>query len=123
MLIIREFVEDVHITSEVTNNVVDKSVKSSTPALDKIYVHKESISDVQDALVESSTLIPDDIEVLEDETSDFEHVLMESNIPVQVVGYSLAIPMIENGIEHETVDTNVITFNKKLELSSRLWFM
>ena len=47
-------VEDVHIPSVVTSDVVDELIKSSTPALDEIHVHEEIISNVQDALVESS---------------------------------------------------------------------
>jgi len=44
-------VDDVHIPSEITNDV-DELVKSSILALDKTHIHEESISDVQDALVE-----------------------------------------------------------------------
>ena len=42
---------------------------------------------------------------------------MESSIPVQVARYSLAIRMIEDKIEHETVDSRIITFNKPSEFS------
>ena len=35
-------VEDVHIPSEVTNDV-DELVKSSTPTLDETHIHVESI--------------------------------------------------------------------------------
>ena len=38
-------------------------------------------------------------------------------MPVHVARYSLIIPMIENGIEHETIDTSVITSNKSSEFS------
>ena len=47
-------VEDVHIHSEVTSDVVDDLIKYNTPTLDEIHVHEESISEDQDALVESS---------------------------------------------------------------------
>lgn len=79
------FVEDVQFPSEVT-------------------------SVVEDTLVECSTPIPND----EDDTSNFKHVLVESSMPVQVVGYSLSTPMVEEGIEHEIVVTNVIS-SKPLE--------
>ena len=49
--------KDVHIPFEVTSDV-DELIKSSTPALNKIYVHKVSINDVQNALLEFS--IPSD---------------------------------------------------------------
>ena len=65
-------VENVYIPFEITTDVVDGSVKSSTHALDEIFVHKESISDVKDTLVESTTTIPDDIDISDDDTSDFE---------------------------------------------------
>ena len=42
---------------------------------------------------------------------------MESSIHVQVAKYSLAIPMIEDEIEHETVDTSVVTCSNPLEFS------
>ena len=77
----------------------------------------ESISDVHDALVESSTSIPDDIDVSEDDTSDFEYVLVESSMLVQVARYSLVIPMIEVGLERETVDTSAVASSKPFEFS------
>jgi len=76
-------VKDVHILSEVTSDV-NELIKSSTPALDEIYVHEESISDVQDALVESST-------------------------PSHNIRCSLSIPMIEEEIKHEIIVTSVDT--------------
>ena len=51
-----------------------------------------------------STHALDDIDVLEDDISDFECVLVESSMPIQVARYSLAILMIEDGIEVVTVD-------------------
>ena len=36
-------------------------------------------------------------------------------MPVQVVRYSLVIPMIEDRIEHETFDTSVVTSSKPSE--------
>jgi len=36
---------------------------------------------------------------------------------VQVAGHSFVIPMIEDGIEHETVDTSIITSSKPSEFS------
>ena len=83
-------IEDVHISSEVTSDVVDELVKSNIPKLNKTRVHEENVSDIQDALVEPSTLIPDDTDVSEDDTSAFEHILMGSNMPVHVARYSLA---------------------------------
>ena len=83
-------VEDVHISSELTNDVIDDLVKSSMLTLDETHVHEENISDVQDTLVESSTYIPDDIDVLEDDTSDFKHVLVESSSPYRLLGIHLS---------------------------------
>ena len=48
-------IEDVHIPSEVTNDVDDEIVKSSTPALNDTHVHEKIISDIQGALVKVST--------------------------------------------------------------------
>jgi len=76
-------VEYVHIPSEVTSNVVDELLKSSTPTFD-IHVPEESINDVQDALVESSTLS-------------------------HSVRCSLSTPTIEEKIEHKMVTTSVDT--------------
>ena len=39
------FVEDVHITSEVTSDV-DELVKSSAPTLEETHIHEENINDV-----------------------------------------------------------------------------
>ena len=39
-------------------------------------------------------------------------MLVESNVSVQVARYSLATPMIEDNIEHETVATIVVTSSK-----------
>ena len=50
-----KIVEDVHFPFEVTSDIVDELVKTSTPILDETHVHEENISDVQDVLVESST--------------------------------------------------------------------
>jgi len=68
-------VANVHIPSEVTNDV-DKLVKSSTPALEETHVHEESISDVQDALVKSSTSARDETNVHEENISDVHDVLV-----------------------------------------------
>jgi len=76
-------VEDVHIPSEATSDIVDELLKSSTPTLDGIHVHEESISDIQDALIESDT-------------------------PSHDVRCSLSTPTIDE-IEHEIVTTSVDT--------------
>ena len=65
-----KIVEDVHILSEITINVVDDLIKSNTPIVDEIHIHEESVNDVQNALVESSTHIPDDIDISEDDSND-----------------------------------------------------
>jgi len=39
-------------------------------------------------------------------------------MPVHVSRYALATPMIEDGIEHETVDTSVVTSSKPSESRS-----
>jgi len=41
---------------------------------------------------------------MSDDTSDSEHVIVESNMFVHFSRYSLATPMIEDGIEYETID-------------------
>ena len=109
-------IEDVHSPSEVTSNV-DDLIESNTLTLNEIHVNEENISDVQDALVESSSPICYDIDVSEDNTSDLEHVLVESSMPVQIARYSLVIPMIEIGIEHETDDTSINTSSNPSEFS------
>ena len=50
-------VEDVHISSEISSDIVDELIKSSITALDEINVHDESISDVHDEIVESSNTL------------------------------------------------------------------
>ena len=42
---------------------------------------------------------------------------MESSLPIQFAGYSLVILMIENGTEHEIVDTSVVSSSKPSEFS------
>ena len=66
-------VEDVYVPFKITS-VDDTLVDSSTPILDEFHVSSEGTSDVVDVLVGSSTPIPDDIYVHEDDTSDSEHV-------------------------------------------------
>jgi len=44
-------------------------------------------------------------------------VLVESSLSVHVARYSLAIPIIKDEIEHETVDISVDTSSKPSELS------
>ena len=112
-----KIVENVCIPSVVASDVVDELVKTSTPTLDETHVYEESFRNIQDALVESRTLIHDDIDVSEDDTSDFEHVLVKFTMSVQVARFSLAIPMIEDEIENETVDTSVVTSSKPYEFS------
>ena len=65
--------------------------------------------------MESSTPIRKDIYIHEDDTSNSEHVLVESSMPVQVTRYSLVTPVIEDGIEYETVTTSVVTSSESLE--------
>jgi len=50
-------VEDVHIFSEISSDIVDELIKSSITALDEINVHDESIIDVHDEIVESSNTL------------------------------------------------------------------
>ena len=68
-------------------------------------------------MLHSYTPILDDIDVSENDTSDSEYVLVESSMPIQVARYSLFIPMIEDGIKLDTVDSNTITSNKSSEFS------
>ena len=42
---------------------------------------------------------------------------MKSSMSVEIAKYSLIIPMIEDEIEHETVDTSVVISSKPSELS------
>jgi len=69
-----KIIEDVHISSQVTNDV-DELVKSSTPVLDETHVHEESISDVQNTLVKSSTPALDEIHTHEESTSAVQDTL------------------------------------------------
>jgi len=65
--------------------------------------------------VRFSTLIPDDIYIHENDTNDYEHVLVKSSVSMQIARYSLATPMIEDMIEHETVATSVIASSEPSE--------
>ena len=108
-------VENVYVLSDITSVVENTLVNSTTLNLDEVHVSSEGTSDVVDVLMESSTLILDDIYIHEEDTSDFEHVLVESRMHVQVARHSLATAMIEDGIEHETVATSIVTSSKPLE--------
>ena len=108
-------VEAVHIPSEVTND--NDLIESSRLTIDEIHVYEENISNIHDALVEFSSPIYDDIDISEDDTSDLEHELIESSMLIRVVRYSLVIPMIEDGIENETINTSIITSSKLSEFS------
>jgi len=68
-----------------------------------------------DVLVKSITLILDDVYVHEDNISDFEYDLVEPSITIHIARNSLATPMIEDMIEHKTVDTSVFTSSKLSE--------
>ena len=57
----------------------------------------------------------DDTDVSKDDTSDSGHILVEPGMPIQVARYSLSISIIEDIIEHEAVDTSVVTSNKPSE--------
>jgi len=46
ILIIGGIVEDVHIPSEVTSNIVDELVKCIIPTFDETHVQEEGINDV-----------------------------------------------------------------------------
>ena len=68
------------------------------------------------------TPIPDDINALEDDTA-FEHVLVESRMSVQLTRYLLIIFTVEDGIEHGTVDTSVVTSSKPSEMQIVLMWL
>jgi len=42
---------------------------------------------------------------------------VESNVPVQVARCSLVIPVIEDKIEYDTIDTRIVTSSKTSEVS------
>ena len=110
-------VEDVHMPFEVINDVVDDLVKSSAPAFDETHVHEERNNDIRYALVESSTSIPNDIDVSKYDTSNLEYILVEYSMSVQVARYSLALSMIEVGIELGIIDISFVTSDKLSEFS------
>ena len=83
--------------------------------LDEVHVSSESTSDVVDTLAESSTSIPNDIYIHEDDISDSEYALVKYSMSEQVARCSLVIPIIEDEIEYEIVATSVITSSKSLE--------
>ena len=57
-------IDDIHILSGVTSDVVDELVKSNAPTIDETHVHEKSISDVQDELVKYCTPALDETHVL-----------------------------------------------------------
>ena len=56
-------VEDVYIPFEITSVAEDILVDLSIPILDEVHVSSEGTTDIVDALVESSITIPNDIYV------------------------------------------------------------
>jgi len=98
-----------HVNIVLCDDVDDSKV------VEDVCVPSEITSDVVNALVESSTPIPSDIYVHEDDTSESEYVLVESSMLIQV---ALATPMIGNKIKHEIIATSVVTFSKPSESSS-----
>ena len=82
----------------------------------------EDTSEVVDAIVESGT--PLDIDAYAHDIIEFAPELAKSSVSNQISRYSFATPLIENNIEHETVDFNVlhlVDHPSFLVLSMILW--
>ena len=60
-----------------------------------------------DAMVESGITLTVDDHI--HDTSDFALELVEFSVSSQIFRYSFVTPLIENGIDHETVDPSIIT--------------
>jgi len=60
-----------------------------------------------DVIVESGITLTVDDHI--HDTSDFARELVESSVSSQFFRYSFVTPLIENGIDHETVDPTIVT--------------
>ena len=83
-------------------------------------VLSEITSVVEDTLVDFDTSIIDEVHASSECTSDSKYKLVESSIPIQIVKYSLPTPMLDDGIESETIASSIITSSKPSIPSCRL---
>ena len=81
--------------------------------LDEGYASYEGTSEVVNAIVKYSTPLTVAAHVYD--ISDSASELVESSVSSQIFRYSYATPSIEDEIDHETVDSSVVTSSGPLE--------
>ena len=103
-------VEDIHVLSKTTSIIENISVNFDTPIHDDGHASYESNGAVVEAIVESGTPLIVDTHV--HDTSDFVPELVESSISSKIFRYSFVTPLIEDEMNHKTVDSSVVTSSK-----------
>ena len=89
------------------------SVGSDTSIIEEGHASYEGTSELVDAIVESDTSL--DVDAYAHDISESAPELAESSVSSQISRYSFATPLINDDIEHETVDSSVVTSNRPFE--------
>ena len=98
-------VEDVYISSKTATIMEDISIGFDTPITDEGHASYEGNSEVVDAIVESGT--PLNVNAHAHDISESASELAESCVSSRISRYSFTTLLIEDDIEHETVDSSV----------------
>jgi len=93
-------------------NIVPTDDVDDSRSIEDVYVLSKITSVVEDTLVDFDTSIIDEVHASSECTSDSKYELVESSIPIQIVKYSLPTPMLDDGIESETIASSIITSSK-----------
>jgi len=104
-------VEDVHAPKTV-NIIEDILVGYDTPII-KGHASYEGTSEVVLAVIESST--PLNVDAHAHDISESAPEFAEFNVCSQISRYSFVKPLIEDDIEHETIDSSIFTSNGPFE--------
>ena len=102
-------VEDVHVPFKTPSIMKDISVGFDIPIIDGDYASYEGDSEVVDVKIESGTTL--DIVAHAYDINKSAPELAESSISSQISRYLFVTPLIEDDIEHETVNSSVVTLS------------
>jgi len=100
-------IEDVHVLSKTTSIIEDISVSSDTLILDEGHAPYEGTTEIVNAIVESGT--PLIVELM------FMILVILSSVSSKFLGIYFATFLIEDEIDHETIDSSVVTSSESSE--------
>jgi len=121
-LMTRRLFKDIHVPSKTASIIEDMSVGSNIPIIEEGHASYEDTSEVIYAIAESGTSL--DVDTHAHAISESAPKLADSNVSSQIFRYSFTTPLIEEDIEHETVDSSVVTSSvpsESLMLRKILW--